>query len=253
MLRIVNRAVCDRAYMPRTVAIIQARTGSRRLPRKTLAPVLGRALLDLMLERVERARTLDEIVLATTTLSRDDELAAIARRRGASVFRGSEQDVLKRYAGAAALARAELVVRLTADCPLIDPDVIDHVVRIARRTLGDEVDLVTNAPHSGRTYPDGMDVEVLTARTLTRVEQLAIDPADREHVTLRLHRAPFRHAVVDMQKPAGEVRITVDDPRDLELVRAIFEDLYPRAPTFGLQDVLDWLGGEQRRDRAAEA
>jgi spore coat polysaccharide biosynthesis protein SpsF len=242
---------CD--TVPRTVAIIQARNGSRRLPRKSLAPVLGRPLLDLMLERVERASTLSEIVLATTTAARDDELVTIARRRGVTVFRGSEPDVLSRYVGAAAVARAELVVRLTADCPLIDPDVIDHVVRVAQRTLGEDVDLVTNAPHTGRTYPDGMDVEVFTAQTLTRVDELATAAEDREHVTLRLHRAPFHHAVVDLSRPAGEVRITVDYQSDLDRVRAIFEDLYPRSPTFGLQDVLDWGGGDWHLDRAPSA
>jgi spore coat polysaccharide biosynthesis protein SpsF len=226
--------------VPKVVAIVQARTGSRRLPRKSLAPILGCPLLELMLERVQRAKTLDEVVLATTTLARDDELAAIARQRGVSVFRGSEQDVLARYAGAAAQANAELVVRLTADCPLIDPDVIDRVVRVAQRTLGEAVDLVTNAPRSGRTYPDGMDVEALAAQTLTRLARIATGAPDREHVTLRLHRAPFHHHVVHLDPPAGEVRITVDYPDDLALVRAIFEDLYPRDPTFGLRDVLEW-------------
>jgi len=206
-----------------------------------------------MLERVERASTLSEIVLATTTAARDDELAAIAGRRGVTVFRGSESDVLSRYVGAAAVARAELVVRLTADCPLIDPDVIDHVVRVAQRTLGEGVDLVTNAPHTGRTYPDGMDVEVFTVQTLTRVDELATAAEDREHVTLRLHRAPFHHAVVDLSVPAGEVRITVDYQSDLDRVQAIFEDLYPRNPTFGLQDVLDWGGGDWQLDRAPSA
>jgi spore coat polysaccharide biosynthesis protein SpsF len=239
--------------VPRTVAIIQARNGSRRLPRKSLAPVLGRPLLDLMLERVERASTLSEIVLATTTLAHDDELATIARRRGVTVFRGSESDVLSRYVGAAAVAHAELVVRLTADCPLIDPDVIDHVVRVAQHTLSEDVDLVTNAPHAGRTYPDGMDVEVFTAQTLTRVDALATAAADREHVTLRLHRAPFHHEVVDLSSPAGEVRITVDYQSDLDRVRAIFEDLYPSSPTFGLQDVLDWGGDDWRLDCAPNA
>jgi spore coat polysaccharide biosynthesis protein SpsF len=242
---------CD--TVPRTVAIIQARNGSRRLPRKSLAPVLGRTLLDLMLERVERADTLSEIVLATTALARDDELAAVAQRRGLAVFRGSEPDVLSRYVGAAAVAQAEIVVRLTADCPLIDPGVIDRVVGVARRTLGDRVDLVTNAPRTGRTYPDGMDVEVFTARTLTRVDELASTAEDREHVTLRLHRAPFHLEVVNLSRPAGDVRITVDYQSDLDRVRAIFEDLYPRSPTFGLQDVLAWDRGDRHLDRTPGA
>jgi spore coat polysaccharide biosynthesis protein SpsF len=206
-----------------------------------------------MLERVERASTLSEIVLATTALTRDDELATIARRRGLAVFRGSEPDVLSRYVGAAALARAEVVVRLTGDCPLIDPGVIDHVVGVARHTLSNHVDLVTNAPHTGRTYPDGMDVEVFTAQTLTRVDELATAAEDREHVTLRLHRAPFHLEVVNLIRSAGDVRITVDYQSDLDRVRAIFEDLYPRSPSFGLQDVLDWGGGDWQLDRAPGA
>lgn len=241
-----------RGSVLRAVAIIQARTGSTRLPGKSLAPVLGRPLLDLMLERVERASTLSGIVLATTTLARDDELAAIARRRGTIVFRGSEADVLSRYVGAAAVVDAELVVRLTADCPLIDPDVIDHVVEIARHTLSCHIALVTNAPRTGRTYPDGMDVEVLAAETLTRLDGLTNDPEDREHVTLRLHRAPFQQAVVHLGQPAGDVRLTVDYPRDFDRVRAIFEDLYPRIPAFGLRDVLAWPGGDWHRGRPAD-
>lgn len=205
-----------------------------------------------MLERVERANTLSEVVLATTVLTRDDELAAIAQRRGVTVFRGSERDVLGRYVGAAALADAEVIVRLTADCPLIDPDVIDRVVRVAQHTLSDNVDLVTNAPPTGRTYPDGMDVEVFTMEALMRVDQLATDAEDREHVTLRLHRAPFHHAVVNLSRSAGDVRLTVDYPSDLDRVQAIFEDLYPRNPTFGLQDMLNWCGGDRYLDRAPD-
>jgi spore coat polysaccharide biosynthesis protein SpsF len=231
--------------MPRTVAVIQARTGSTRLPRKTLAHVLGRPLLDLMLERVVRAHTLDEIVLATTTLADDDELVRIAAGRGISVYRGSEHDVLRRYAGAAVDARAEVVVRLTADCPLIDPAVIDHVVT-TWRLLDDHVDLITNAPPRHRTYPDGMDVEVLSAETLACIDKQATDADDREHVTRRLHRPPFRCRAIDLDPPAGDVRITVDYAADLDRVRAIFEDLYPRDPQFGLGDVLTWLGGARQ-------
>jgi spore coat polysaccharide biosynthesis protein SpsF len=235
----------------RTVAVIQARTGSTRLPQKTLARVLGRPLLDLMLERVVRARTLDEVVLATTALARDDELVQIARRRGIAVFRGSEQDVLGRYAGAARGAGAEVVVRLTADCPLIDPAVIDLVVA-SRWMLDEHVDLVTNAPPHGRTYPDGMDVEVLSAPTLARIDELATDAEDREHVTRRLQRPPFRYRSIHLDPPAGDIRITVDYGHDLDLVRAIFEDLYPRDPRFGLGDVLAWLD-DARRPREHQA
>lgn len=227
--------------MPRTVAIIQARTGSTRLPRKAVARALGRPLLELMLERVKRAHSLDEIVLATTTLARDDELVEIAKAQGVATFRGSEEDVLSRYAGAARAERAEVIVRLTADCPLLDPAVVDRVVG-AHEERDAHTDLLTNAPPRGRSFPDGMDVEVFSAEALASVERLALTPADREHVTRRLHCAPFRCEVVHLDPPAGSVRVTVDDPDDLERVRTIFEDLYPNNPSFGLQDVLCWVG-----------
>jgi spore coat polysaccharide biosynthesis protein SpsF len=231
--------------MPGTVAIIQARTGSTRLPRKSLARVLGRPLLDLMLERVQRAVTLDEIVVATTTFERDDEIAHVARGRGATVFRGSENDVLGRYVGAASFADAQVVVRLTADCPLLDPAIVDRIVT-ARRTLGKDADLVTNAPPLDRTYPDGMDVEVFTLDALVRADALATTIEDREHVTRRFHRAPFRSTVIDLDPPAGDVRLTVDDGEDLDTVRAIYEDLQPHNPAFGLAEMLAWLDASLR-------
>lgn len=230
--------------MPGTVAIIQARTGSTRLPRKVLAPVLGRPLLELMLERLRRARTLDGVVLATTTAARDDELAALARGCGVAVSRGSERDVLDRYSGAAQLVQAEVVVRLTADCPLLDPAVVDRMVN-AHRALAAQADLVTNAPPRGRTYPDGMDVEVFTVDALRKAAAVS-DEYDREHVTSRFYRRPFRVCVVDLDPAAGEVRVTVDDAGDLERVKRVFEELYPRNPLFSLEDVLRFLDADAR-------
>ena len=227
------------AGLPKTVAIIQARTGSTRLPRKTLARVLDRPLLDLMLERVEWARTLDDIVLATTRLAQDDDLAAIAGARGVAVVRGSELDVLTRFTDAAVASDAEIVVRLTADCPLIDPVVIDRLVRI-HREVRSRVDLLTNSPPIGRTYPDGMDVEVFAAGALSRADALSSDPRDREHVTRRMHEPPFVSEVVGLERSAAEVRVSVDEPGDLARVRMIFEDLYPRDPRFGLAEVVRW-------------
>jgi spore coat polysaccharide biosynthesis protein SpsF len=236
--------------MPRTVAIIQARTGSSRLPRKSLAPVLGRPLLELMLERVARALTLDEVVVATTHAIGDDEIATVARGCGATVFRGSELDVLGRYLGAARHVAADTVVRLTADCPLLDPAIVDRVVATRRAHAG-AADLFTTAPPVGRTYPDGMDVEAFSVEALLRVDALATGGRDREHVTSRFHRAPFKTSVIDLDPPAGEIRVTVDEARDLELVRAIFERLYPRDPAFSLEDIVELIGTEQLDAEAA--
>jgi spore coat polysaccharide biosynthesis protein SpsF len=220
--------------MPRVVAIVQARMGSSRLPGKSLAPAAGRPLLATMLDRVAAAGALDALWVATTDAPRDDPIAELARASGAGVFRGSEHDVLCRYAGAAAAARADVVVRLTSDCPLLDPAVVDRVVAAL-----DGHDLATNAPPAGRTYPDGMDVEVLTRAALERADREATDPADREHVTRYLHHGGFDVQVVDLDRDLGDVRITVDTAEDLELVRGLLETL---PAGFSLDDVLRALG-----------
>jgi spore coat polysaccharide biosynthesis protein SpsF len=220
--------------MSRVVAIIQARMGSTRLPGKSLAVVAGRPLLATMLARVGTARALDDVWVATTDDPRDDPIAELAAATGAGVFRGSEHDVLARYAGAAAATRADVVVRLTSDCPLLDPAVIDRVVGEL-----DGHDLATNAPPAGRTYPDGMDVEALTRAALDRADREATDAADREHVTRYLHQGGFDVHVVGLDRPLGDVRITVDTSEDLEVVRRLLETL---PDGFSLDDVLQALG-----------
>ena len=212
--------------------------GSSRLPGKTLAPLADRPLLQFMLERVKRARTLDDIVVATTTAARDDEIAAVAATSGTRVFRGSEHDVLARYEGAARTSHAATVVRLTADCPLLAPEVIDGAVT-AYGAAQPGVDLVTNAPPLGRTYPDGMDVEVLSRAALTRAHEQATDPADREHPTRCMHRGGFQVRELHLDRGLGGLRITVDDRHDLERVRAIAAAL-PDA-TFTLDDIIALL------------
>ncbi len=220
------------------IAIVQARMGSSRLPGKTLAELGGRPLLTFMLDRVARARTLDGIVVATTTASRDDELAAVAAATGAAVFRGSEDDVLARYAGAAQLLEAATVVRLTADCPLLAPAVVDRAVS-AFLTSDPPPDLLTNAPPHGRTYPDGMDVEVLSMAALQRVHEQATDPADREHPTRLMHAGGFRVRELHLARDLGDVRITVDEAADLRLVRDVVAALPD--DRFTLDDVVELL------------
>jgi spore coat polysaccharide biosynthesis protein SpsF len=220
--------------MTRVVALIQARMGSTRLPGKSLAVVAGRPLLATMLDRVAGAGSLDAMWVATTEAPRDEPIAALAAAAGAGVFRGSEDDVLARYAGAAAAAQADVIVRLTSDCPLIDPGVIDRVVGEL-----DGHDLSTNAPPIGRTYPDGMDVEALARAALTRADREATEPGDREHVTRFLHRGTFDVHVVAHPRDLGDVRITVDTADDLEVVRGLLETL---PPGFTLDDVLRALG-----------
>jgi spore coat polysaccharide biosynthesis protein SpsF len=228
----------ERRPLGRVVGIVQARAGSTRLPRKVLADLGGAPVLARMLERLAGARRLDAVTVATTDSERDDPVAELARAAGAGVFRGPELDVLGRFDGAAEAAGADVVVRLTADCPLMDPAVVDQVVDAfdAQRP-----DLATNAPPEGRTFPDGLDVEVLSRATLATAAREARDPADREHVTRRLHDGRHRVLVVHHDPPAGEVRITVDTEQDLERVRRVWAALGDRAATAGMQDVLDAL------------
>jgi spore coat polysaccharide biosynthesis protein SpsF len=213
--------------------------GSTRLPGKALAPMLGRPLLEVLLERVRRARRLKTVLVATTRLARDDAIADLAGRAGAACFRGDEQDVLARYYGAAEAAGAGVVVRLTADCPLLAPEVIDRVVEAFVAADG-EVDMASNAPPKRRTYPDGMDVEAFSRAALERAHAQARSEADREHVTRYMYRC-FRVLELHLSRPLGAVRLTVDEPADLERVREVLEELYPRDPAFTLDDVLQML------------
>ena len=174
--------------------------GSTRLPGKVLADVAGRPLLAHMLERVSLARSLDAVWVATSDAIADDAIARLAEAEGVPVFRGSEADVLGRYAGAAEAAGARTVVRLTADCPLLAPEVIDRVV--AAFGEGGH-DIATNTGAEWRTYPDGMDVEVLTRDTLDRLAATVEDPRQREHVTARLYDGGLRAARGPPGSPAG--------------------------------------------------
>lgn len=196
--------------------------GSSRLPGKSLADLGGRPALAFMLDRLRRAQTLDALVVATTTAVQDDELADVARAAGAQVVRGSEDDVLSRYAQAARESGASTVVRLTADCPLVDAAVVDRTVEEFVAAPPD-VSLVTNAPPHGRTYPDGMDVEVLSRATLDGLAARATRREHREHPTSLLHADGSIVRELHLARDLGHVRITVDLPEDLARVREIVD------------------------------
>lgn len=218
-----------------TAIIVQARMTSVRLPGKVLAPILERPMLDFQLERLQAVRTPHVTVVATTVNVADDPVERVARARGCVVLRGSEDDVLDRYARAAALVDAEVVVRVTADCPLIDPDVI--AVVLARFAQGG-CDYASNTLR--RTYPRGLDVEALGRSVLDLADREASSPADREHVTRFVYRQPsrFRLCGVESSQDLATDRWTVDTLEDLDLVTRIIEALYPTRPDFRMADVL---------------
>jgi spore coat polysaccharide biosynthesis protein SpsF len=219
----------------RVVAIVQARTASTRLPGKVLKDMGGATMLARVVNRVRRAATLAEVVVATTVEPADDAVVAACEHLGAPVVRGSEADVLDRYYHAASRYGAEAIVRVTSDCPLIDPGVLDVVVDIFCRERPDYASNVIE-----RTYPRGLDVEVLTFDALVRAWHEAAEPYQRAHVTPYLYQHPelFRLRSVTAEERAPEYRWTVDTEADLAFVREVYARL-GNQDHFCWRDVLD--------------
>ncbi|MCW2243734.1 glycosyltransferase family protein [Azospirillum canadense] len=219
----------------RVVCISQARMTSTRLPGKVLMNAAGKPLLAHHLGRLSRCRRLDALVLATTVNATDDPVADLAGTLGVPVFRGSEHDVLSRFAGAAAMAGADVVVRVTADCPLIDPALVDRVVT-ALLESDPPLDYVSL---DVTRYPRGLDTEVFTRAALDEAAANATDPAEREHVTAHIYRRPDRFRLGAPLQPDGDAvdqRWCVDEQSDLDLVRTLLGALLPEKPDFGWQD-----------------
>jgi spore coat polysaccharide biosynthesis protein SpsF len=236
------------------LAVLQARMSSTRLPGKVMADVAGAPMILRQIERLGRARRIDRLVVATSTDRSDDSLAAVLTLHGIPVHRGPLDDVLARYEGALhAFGPAEVLVRLTGDCPLADPETVDAVIALL---IERGLDYASNTP-AHRTYPKGLDVEAMRAESLRRAAREAADPYEREHVTPFLYRHPetFRQDFISQDIDEGEVRWTVDRPDDLAFVQAVYDGLYAADPEFTSDDVrafvcgrpdLTMLGGDRR-------
>ena len=224
----------------KTVIIVQARMTSTRLPGKVLKKVLDKPLLEYQIERLRRVKLADEIVIATTVNDTDRPIIELCERLSIPYFRGSEEDVLARYYGAAKEHYADVVVRVTSDCPLIDPQVIDKVIHFYIENT-DKHDYVSNSLK--RTYPRGMDTEVFSLRALHEAFLEATAQPDREHVTPFVYRHPERYRVGNIvySENQSSHRWTVDTPEDFELIRRILEAIYPQNPEFRLEDCLNLL------------
>jgi spore coat polysaccharide biosynthesis protein SpsF len=221
------------------VGIIQARMGSSRLPGKVLMPILGKPMLGHVMERLGRCSTITEVVIATTTDPRDRVLCEFAEKNGYLCGVGPEEDVLGRYYKVAKKRGADVVLRLTSDCPLIDPGTTDAVVR--RHLAAGNNDMTSNV--FTRTYPRGLDTEALSMECLERVNREALDPVYREHVTNFIHDHPEQFKIESIEEPEDHSRHRwcVDTEEDLELVRRIYEGLYPGNAAFGWRDVLRFV------------
>lgn len=237
---------------PVILAILQARLSSTRLPGKVLLPLAGAPMILRQVERVRRSHRLDALVVATSDEAGDDRLAGVLSQAGVDVHRGPLDDVLARFIGALEARPAAHVVRLTGDCPLTDPDVIDATIAHHLAAGAD----YTNNRYDPHGWPKGQDVEVVRTSSL---RQAATQPTalGREHVTWDVRNRPdlYRLARLDPPVDEGEVRWTVDTADDYAFVEAVFDGLYPANPTFSSDDVRDFvrqrpdlamLGGERR-------
>ena len=222
-------------------AIIQARMGSTRLPGKVMRPLAGRPVLGHVIERVRACALVDDVVVATTTLPRDDVVAEAARSLGALTYRGSDDDVLSRVYHAA--EGAEVVVRVTADCPLFDPGLLERMlVRFnEHRTAADGVDYLSNT--IVRTYPRGLDAELVTFDALERACEQAVDPYEREHVTPFIYRHPelFRLEAFTGERDLSHLRWTLDTEEDYRFLTELHAALSASNAVFPMQAVLDLL------------
>jgi glutamate-1-semialdehyde 2,1-aminomutase/spore coat polysaccharide biosynthesis protein SpsF len=222
------------------VAIVQARMRSSRLPGKVLAEIAGRSMLEHIVSRVALSRFISQVIIATSTQNADDAIAAVAAEREFDVYRGSETDVLDRYYRAARSVNADVVVRITGDCPFTDPEVIDRVIH---SFLKGDCDYASNTLVC--TYPDGLDVEVFSVAALEAAWLEGRRSADREHVTPYIRtsgRFRLRNVESDMGRPTQHLRWTVDDEADLKFVRVIYERI--QCDQFGCRDVLALLDAE---------
>ncbi|MBN1431628.1 MAG: glycosyltransferase family protein [Methanomicrobiaceae archaeon] len=226
------------------LGIIQARSGSSRLPAKVLKVVEGKPLLQHMLERVQRSKMVDSFVVATTILKDDDSIARLCDELGVDCFRGSEDDVLDRYyqCAVSSVPQPDYIVRLTADCPLHDPEVIDFVVN---RFLAVGADYMTNS--FPPVFEDGFDTEIFSFNALKYAWENAKRKSDREHVTPFIHKmafpdeeTPFK-IYTEKSNERYHYKLSVDTPKDFEIVREIFSELYPENSGFGMSDVIDLL------------
>ena len=224
---------------PRVVAIAQARMASTRLPGKVMMEVLGRPLVHYHMTRLARARLVDQAVLATTNKSGDDPLVGYCKDTGLAFFRGSEEDALERYVECAREFEADIIVRTTCDCPLIDPEIIDQAIAL----FVGQAERPDHFAPVGGAFPRGFDLEVVPRRSLETAHRDTQDPYDREHVTSYLYRHQKRFKVVKFGTAnlTNDYRLCVDETADFELVSRIIADLHPSKPDFGWLDVIALL------------
>lgn len=221
------------------LAVIQARMSSTRLPGKVLKDVLGKPMVIRQLERISRSKLIDQIVVATSTEASDNPLAAAVTEAGYQVFRGSLDDVLSRFQNLRNNLNPTHIVRLTADCPLTDPEVIDGIIE---QHISTGVDYTSNV--ISRTFPRGLDAEVFTVEALDRLSKLELTEDEHEHVTLGFYKRPGEFTLTNFAGTDNNshLRWTVDNPEDFDFALWVYSELFPNKPGFQSRDILELLG-----------
>jgi len=220
------------------VAIIQARLGSTRFPKKIFSNLSNKPLIWHVIERLKYSQKIDQIILATTNTKTDDELATWAEKEGVLLYRGSENNVLERYYSAAKLFSADIIVRITADDPFKDPKIIDKVID---KLIDEKLDFAYN--NNPPTFPEGLDTEVFTFDALESAYFKSKDDYEREHVTQYFYRnkADFKQANYYNDNNFSDLRWTIDTELDYEMVKKIYDILYIENKIFYMDDILECL------------
>ncbi|OGH71461.1 MAG: hypothetical protein A2921_04350 [Candidatus Magasanikbacteria bacterium RIFCSPLOWO2_01_FULL_43_20b] len=228
-------------HKEKIVATIEARMTSTRLPGKVLLPLAGKPALERLVERLKRSLYIDEIVVATTTNQTDEPIVELCESLGVKYFRGSELDVLKRVLGAAESVRADIIVEITGDCPLMDWRIVDRGIE---EFYSQNVDYAANMIPL-ITYPVGFDVQVFPVRVLAEVDKLTSDPIDRVHVSYYIYHHPDRYKLGSWLAPAEAsgpaMRLTLDELSDYKLIDEIFRNLLPVDEDFSVVKVVEFL------------
>lgn len=222
----------------KVTAIIQARTGSTRLPKKVLMDLAGKTVLEHVINRVTACRLVDSVLVATTVEAEDDDIVKLCKKNNTAFFRGSVEDVLDRFYQAGKISSAEHIIRITADCPMMDPDVINSVAELH---LKEKSDYTTNTLKL--TYPDGEDVEIFTFSTLEKTWKNASLKSEREHVTsyMRKNPAVFKLSNLENSENLSDKRWTLDEEKDYKFISAIYAGIYKKNSLFGMSEIITYL------------
>lgn len=224
----------------KVICIMQARVGSTRLPEKVLKKIEGKTVLEHDVNRLKLSTMLDDIVIATTLKKEDEKIVCEAKRLGVKYFRGSEKDVLSRYYFAAKEINAEVIVRVTSDCPCLDFNILDEMIKLFKSKNG-KIDYLNNTME--RSFPRGYDIEIFTFEALENAFNNASKEYEREHVTPYLYdiNNNFKVFSYKYKKDYSMYRVTLDTREDFEVIKSIYEELFKEKEYFGIDKVIEFL------------